>query len=74
MFDEGMSKDDAIRYGMSKKISKEQIDSLLENMTQDDKLKYQAIQKKLKDTSLSDSDRQEVMDQLEDIIKRYTND
>jgi uncharacterized protein (DUF697 family) len=71
MFSQGVSQEDAIKYGERRKISKEEMDRILNSMSYDDKSRYESLKNRLKDFNLSDTERQNIVSEMAETINRY---
>jgi uncharacterized protein (DUF697 family) len=71
MFNEGVSQEEAIRYGRKKQISREEMDSIINNMSSVDRERYNKLISNLKNTNLSDIDRQNIASEMAEIIESY---
>jgi uncharacterized protein (DUF697 family) len=71
MFSQGISQESAIKYGESRKISKEEMDNILSRMSYDDRSRYDSLQNRLKDFNISDAERQNIVSEMAELIERY---
>lgn len=72
MFDDGMSQAEAIKYGESQKMSKEEMQILEDSMSYADKIRFIYLKKQFQNFKLSDDEREEFATEMEEIIDRYT--
>lgn len=66
-----LSKEEAIKYGRSKEISKDEINSIENRMTNDDKFRYESLKKQLTSPKLSDTEKQNIVSEIAELITRY---
>jgi uncharacterized protein (DUF697 family) len=67
----GLTKDEAIKYGEDRKVSKQDMEDLVRSMSDEDRARYNRLLDRLKNTGLSDSERQTLASDMADIINRY---
>lgn len=71
MFDEGLTKEEAIKFGEKQKISKEEMDKIVDSMSPEDKNRYNSLKKSLRNLKLSDTERENVVSEMADLIDKY---
>lgn len=71
MFSQGISQESAIKYGESRKISKEEMDNILSKMSYDDRSRYDSLQNRLKDFNISDAEQQNIVSEMTELIEQY---
>lgn len=71
MFDQGLSKDEAIKYGESQKISKKEMEAIEASMSNADRERYDILKKKFRNINLSDAERQNIASEMAALIDKY---
>ena len=73
MFDEGLSKKEAIEFGKAQKISKEEMDAMIGRMSYDDRSRYDSLKNRLTDIKVSDEEKENIISEMAELIEMMRN-
>ena len=71
MFDKGLTKEEAIKYGKSQKITKEEMEAIEASMSEPDKERYSFLKKEFSKLNLSDIARQNIASEMANLMDKY---
>ena len=71
MYDQGLSQEEAIKFAKTKEISQEEMNKIINQMSADDKAKYDRLKSRLSNPSISDVERQNIASEMAELIGRY---
>ena len=71
MFNEGLSKEEAIAFGKKQKISEQEMETIVSKMPEAERNRYDFLIKKLKSLKSSNEERESIAAEISDLIDNY---